>query len=195
MENKRGAVPPGYREALYWKLSANIWRYLGINLLSIPLAALAGAIFLPLGMWAGASIGSGLQAVNLFFSLLSIVSTLIFHELAHGLAMMTFGAKPRYGVKASALYATASGYAFTRNQYLIVALAPLVSLSLLALLGILVFSKTALVPAFVLGAVVNAAGACGDVYMGWLTARYPVAAYVIDEEDGMRVFLPMQNAG
>lgn len=192
MAMRPGAVPPDYHEVLYWKLTRNVWRLIGINLLALPLALLAGAIFLAFGAWAGARMSEGAMGLNLPALLLTIVVTLGLHELAHGLAMMVFGAKPRYGIKleALALYATAPGYAFTRNQYLIVTLMPLASLSLLAVVGILLLAGTAAVSALVVGAVVNAAGACGDVYMAWLTARYPASAYVIDEEDGMRVFLP-----
>jgi hypothetical protein len=191
LENQRGSVPPNYREVLYWKLTGSARRLLGINLLAIPMAVLAGMIFVPFGMWAGAPTPNALLGLNLLALLLTAVLTLLLHELAHGLAMTAFGAKPRYGVKPHALYATAPGYAFTRNQYVMVALAPLASLSLLALIGMMVFAGTALVPALAVGAMVNAAGACGDVYMAWLTARYPPWACVIDEEDGMRVFLPV----
>jgi hypothetical protein len=193
LENKRGSVPPNYREVLYWKLTGSARRLLGINLLAIPMAALAGMVFVPFGMWAGAPALNALFGLNLLALVLTIALTLALHELAHGLAMSAFGAKPRYGLKpeALALYATAPGYAFTRQQYLVVILAPLASLSGLALIGMMVFAGTPLVPALAVGAVVNAAGACGDVYMAWLTARYPASAYVIDEEDGMRVFLPL----
>lgn len=192
MEHKRGVVPPDYHEVLYWKLTGNVWRLVGINLLALPLAFIAGAVFLGLGAWASPLGVGGLPRLDLVPLLITIVLTLAMHELAHGLAMRAFGARPRYGIKwkALALYATAPGYAFTRNQYLLVILAPLASLSLLALVGFWVFARTGLVPALVVGAVVNAAGACGDVYMAWLTARYPVVAYVIDEEDGLRMFLP-----
>lgn len=192
MEPKRGAVPSNYHEVLYWKLTGSVWRLVGINLLALPLALIAGGVFLTLGAWASRAATDGPLGLNLVALLVTIVATLGLHELAHGLAMRAFGAKPRYGLKleALALYATAPGYAFTRNQYLLVILAPLASLSLIALAGLGIFAGTIMVPALVVGAVVNAAGACGDVYMAWLTARYPAVAYVIDEEDGMRVFLP-----
>lgn len=192
MEHKRGAVPPNYHEVLYWKLAGNVWRLIGINVLALPLALMAALIFWALGAWVSLATVDGPLGLNLVGLLITILLTLGLHELAHGLAMMAFGAKPRYGVKleALALYATAPGYAFSRNQYLVLILAPLVSLSLLALVGVVMFGRTALGPALMVGAVVNAAGACGDVYMAWLTARYPAVAYVIDEEDGMRVFLP-----
>ncbi len=35
----------------------------------------------------------------------------------------------------------------------------------------------------------NAAGASGDVWMALVVARYPARAYVIDERDGMRIFV------
>jgi putative zincin peptidase len=192
LTHNRGTLPPDYREVLYWKLTGNVWRLVGINLLALPLALIAGMVFVPLGLWAAPSVRGIAWGLNLFPLLLTIVLTLGLHELAHGLAMTAFGATPRYGIKfeALALYATAPGYAFTRNHYLVLIMAPLVGLSLLALIGIIIFAGTRLVPALVVGALINAAGACGDVYMAWLTARYPPTTYVIDEEDGMRVFLP-----
>lgn len=185
-------MPSNYHQVGYWKLTGNVWRLIGINLLALPLALVAGAVFLTLGAWASPPAADQPLGLNLVTLLIVIVLALGLHELTHGLAMMAFGAKPRYGVKLKilALYATAPGYAFTRNQYLTLILAPLASLSLLALAGIVIFAKTALVPALAVGAVANAAGACGDVYMAWLMARYPAVAFVIDEEDGMRVFLP-----
>lgn len=195
MEHKRGVVPPNYHEVLYWKLTGNMWRLVGINLLALPLAVIAGAVFFGLGAWVSPFGVGGVPRLDPVPLLVTLVLTLALHELAHGLAMQAFGARPRYGIKwkALALYATAPGYAFTRNQYLLVILAPLASLSVLALVGFGVFARTGWVPVLAVGAVVNAAGACADVYMAWLTARYPVVAYVIDEEDGLRMFLPQSG--
>ena len=41
-----------------------------------------------------------------------------------------------------------------------------------------------------LGAVVNFAGAVGDLWIAWIVFRYPEQVVVVDERDGMRVFLP-----
>jgi hypothetical protein len=189
-------MPPSYHEVLYWKLASNVRQLVLINLLAIPLALIGGVGFvafaLPYGLRAAFQNESGFKWVAV---LLAVVLTLVLHELVHGVCMRAFGAQPRYGVKleALALYATAPGYAFTRNQYLIVILAPLVVLSVLALLGIVVLANTLWVPALVAGAVTNASGACGDVYMAWLTARYPDTAYVVDEADGMRVFMKSEE--
>lgn len=189
----RGAVPAGYQEVLYWKLTANPAQLLWINLLAVPLAVGAAPVFLGLARGVGRAGLEHLQTGADYLGLLAgLLLVLILHEGAHGLVMSACGARPRYGIKwdAGALYATAPGYAFTRNQYLAVIFAPLLLLSALALAGMALWPATALVPILALSAVGNAMGACGDVYMGWRVARYPPAAYVIDEADGMRVFLP-----
>lgn len=190
----RNAVPEGYREVLYWKLTESWARLVLINLLALPILAVAVPVF----FWLADRIGrvtvlSVEGPVEIAALIGAIVLTLVLHELAHGVAMRVFGAQPQYGIQwdAGALYATAPGYAFTRNQYLVVTVAPLVALSLLAIVGMWLLAGTAAVPLLALCAVVNAMGACGDVYMGWLVAGYPPAAYVIDEADGMRVFMPV----
>jgi hypothetical protein len=86
-------------------------------------------------------------------------------------------------------YATSPGYAFRRNDYLVVILAPLVGLSLLALMVIL-FAPPEVALLLALCATVNGAGAVGDLWILLITLRYPERAYVMDERDGMRIFLP-----
>lgn len=192
----QGRVPEGYREVLYWKLTESRRRLLAIYLLTIPLILVA----IPVFTWLAAVLGGvstfmsadGWGSLALFVGL---IITFSLHELAHGLTMQAFGATPRYGIKweAGALYATAPGYAFTRNQYLLIIYAPLVSLTALAALGMWWLAGSAWVAILVWCGVANAMGACGDVYMGWLVARYPASAYVIDEADGLRVFLKREG--
>jgi len=187
-----GAVPPGYREVLYWKLTDDPGRMLRVNLLGLPLLAIFGPFF----FWFAARFGrlSGLAiptALELLALLASIFLTLILHELVHGLCMRLFGARPEYGVlpHALAFYATAPGYAFTRNQYLALILAPLVGLSFLAMGGMGVVAGSPVVAWLAMCAGLNAVGASGDVWMAVIVTRYPARAYVTDERDGMRVFL------
>jgi hypothetical protein len=191
----RGQVPDDYREVLYWKLFENKARWLWINLLGLPMSVAGLLVFGGLlwgmgrGLWAPLS-----DVAATLWLALGLVLTLSAHELAHGLAMQAFGARPRYGIKweAGALYATAPGYAFTRAQYLVVVFAPLISLSALAVAGILTLPERA-AAVIALCAILNTIGACGDAYMGWLVSRYPPEAYIIDEADGLRVFLPMNK--
>jgi hypothetical protein len=46
-----------------------------------------------------------------------------------------------------------------------------------------------LVPWLVLGLIANAAGAVGDVWMSLIALRYPRSTWIVDERDGMRVFV------
>lgn len=187
-------LPPGYHEVAYWKLGHNTREFLLINLLAVPLGLLGVAVFYPLTQTLGqrpdpfALDGDGLIWV---WILAAVVVTLMLHELAHGLTMQAFGGRPRYGIKweLGALYATAPGYAFRRNDFLWVVFMPLMSLSALAVVGLALISGTVWASVVMVCALANVAGACGDAYIGWWLTRYPATAYVVDEADGVRVFL------
>jgi hypothetical protein len=87
-------------------------------------------------------------------------------------------------------YATSPGFAYPRSQFIAVALAPLVVLSLLAILGMVALAGTAWVVLFAFVATFNAAGAVGDMWITAVVLRYPPHAFVVDERDGVRIFLP-----
>lgn len=192
---ERGQVPAGYSEVLYWKVTDSARRIWGINLLGLPFLFGCGAVFYAWGAFVGQMPGVELNSVaSLIGLIVGSVLTLALHELAHGVAMSAFGARPQYGIlpKAFALYATAPGYAFTRNQYLVVMLTPLMALSGLALVGMWLLAGTPWVGLLVACAAINASGVGGDVWMATLVARYPPQAYATDERDGMRIFLPLK---
>jgi hypothetical protein len=129
--------------------------------------------------------------------MVGILLFVMLHELIHGFVMRIFGAQPKYGViwKSLILYATAPGYAFTRNQYLVFNLAPLVSLSILVCCGILIQAGSFNVWFWAFLAMTNAASSTGDLWLTAILLRYPSNAYVVDEKDGMRVFLPNNEVG
>lgn len=190
-----GRVPPQYKEILYWKLGENKKQYILINLISIPLGLGVGIFCFWLLWWLGGDLSGSVDLLGLFWLVGSVVLTLLLHELIHGLMMKRFGATPQYGFKAKllALYATAPGYAFTRNQYVQILLAPLVIITLLAVVGMMLAGDTAVGFTLALCASFNATGACGDAYMTYFVCRYPANAYVIDEADGLRLFLPSSS--
>jgi hypothetical protein len=105
-----------------------------LQLLALPLLVAACLVFF------GLAVLLGRQPFQIKFTAWEVVATLVgvvlimvLHELVHGVTMRVFGARPQYGflLKEAMLYATAPGFAFRRDQYLAIALAPLVSLSLL----------------------------------------------------------------
>jgi hypothetical protein len=122
--------------------------------------------------------------------LLGILLALGLHELTHGLVMQLFGAKPEYGIlwKGLMLYATSPGYAYHRNNYVVILLAPFLFLSILVILGIWLVQGTAWVALLALCGVFNASGAVGDIWIATIVLQYPTTAFVMDERDGVRVF-------
>ncbi|MBK9007977.1 MAG: hypothetical protein CNIPEHKO_03563 [Anaerolineales bacterium] len=191
LETTSGEPPLGYAEALYWKIAEKTSRILIINLLSIPLAFVFGIVFFTIARVFGKSTGFffGSAATTLLFALLL---TIIIHELIHGMTMQIFGARPKYGInwKGLMLYATAPGYAFQRNQYLVIVLAPLAAISLAACLGILIQAGSPSVWLWAICATINGGAAIGDLWITAIALRYPKHAYIVDEQDGMRIFLP-----
>jgi hypothetical protein len=91
-------------------------------------------------------------------------------------------------------YAKAPGHRFTRRQYLIVVLGPLISLSLLLCAGIGLLAGTSIVWYLALWGVVNASAANADAWIAAVVLRHPVDAHVVDELDGLRVLIPVKRA-
>lgn len=164
----------------------NIWGLVLLVLFGVLFSRLAAT----LGKLPSGAIELGLPEIGL--GILAIVLTLVLHELVHGLVMRIFGARPRYGAlwKQAMFYATSPGYAFRRNHYVVVALAPFLLISLLVVLGMWLLQGTVWVALLGVGGLLNASGAVGDLWITRIVLRYPDRAYIMDERDGMRVFLP-----
>ena len=189
-----GTIPLDYNEVLYWTIVQKPGRIIAVTLLGLPLGFVFGAGFLAFVLLFGRpmeiNIHASIQARILL--LIGVILVIPLHELAHGVAMRIYGARPQYGIswKALMIYTTAPGYAFLRNQYLVATLAPLVSLSLLACCGIRLMAGSPAVLLLAICAVINGTGAIGDLWISAIILRYPAYAYIVDERNGMRVFLP-----
>ena len=170
-------------------------RLIALNIIGVILFIIFGVIFSSLAIRLGKMPSEGnfrLGLLEMGLAIAGIVLTLILHELTHGLSMQMFGAKPKYGIiwKGLMLYATSPGYAYQRNNYVVVALAPFVFISMLVVLGMLVLQGQAWVALLAICGVVNASGAVGDMWITMIVLRYAATAYVMDERDGIRMFLP-----
>jgi hypothetical protein len=180
------ALPPGYRETRRVVLTddrlllrLNLWGF-------VPLAVSA------LAMLAWATVAGSFLApvppgpdVPWWLSLILALLVLPLHELVHAALILAVGHRPRLGVKLDkgVLYATADQALFTRNQYLAVALSPLIVISLLGALGLLVLSSGWWWTVG-LAVALNAGGAIGDLWVSAQIARAPSSALVRDTEDG-----------
>ncbi|HET9910492.1 MAG TPA: DUF3267 domain-containing protein [Anaerolineales bacterium] len=190
---RSGSLPEDYQEVLYWRLTEQPGRVVALNIVGILLFIGFGSLFSTLAIRVGrlpSSFDFGL--VELIMIVVGILLALIVHELTHGMAMQIFGAKPKYGAlwKQMMFYATAPGFVFARNNYVIIALAPLIFISILVVLGMWLLQGTLWVALLGICGIMNASGAVGDMWITALVLRYPATAYVMDERDGVRVFLP-----
>lgn len=122
---------PGSRAAIVW------------NVVGLGLAALGIAVFsLAYAVTHGGEVSVTIGIADLSVPLLVIATLLPLHELIHGLAMRAFGARPSYGAGVLGkmvpyLYCTAPGYLFTKAQFIAVALAPFVAISLIGMMWVM----------------------------------------------------------
>lgn len=189
-----GSLPNDYQEVLYWRVTGKPARVITIQILAFIALVIFGFVFFRLAVSLGnlpAQISFGLGEMGAV--LLGVLLAMGLHELTHGLTMQAFGAKPKYGIlwKGLMLYATSPGYAYPRNNYIVIALAPFVVISALVIIGMWLLQGTLWVPLLALCGIFNASGAIGDMWMTMIVLRYPATAYVMDERDGLRLFLPI----
>jgi hypothetical protein len=166
--------------------SAATWTVLGAGVAVLGLALFAFPSILRAGP-AGGTFRIGPVDVLLVLALALLL--VIAHEAIHGLAMLGFGARPRFGVilvghVVPAVYATSGSHCFSRGQYLAVAAAPAVVVSLLGILASLgPWAGYLIVPlAFHLG------GCIGDGFAGWRVLREPPGTECEDVRDGIRFY-------
>ena len=189
-----GSLPNEYQEVLFWRVTEKPSRRILAQALAFVSFFIFGLMFVSFATSLGkmplsGSFSLGLREIGAAF--VGIVLTLVVHELTHGLVMWLFGAKPTYGIlwKGMMLYATSPEYAYHRNNYVGILLAPFVFISTLVVLGMWFVPGSGWIPLLGLCGVVNASGAIGDIWMTVIALRYPASAYIMDEREGMRVFL------
>ncbi len=183
-------LPPGFREIKFVLLTEDRL-LLRLNLLAcIPLV---GMLILMALWWVIVSLGrvpTPAPEIPWWLALAVILLVVLpLHELIHGLVIAGLGQRVRYGAKLSkgVLYATAENALFRRNEYLLVALAPFVVMTL-AVMGLMLVAPQWLAYYLAIAAVLNAGGAVGDLYAVGVVLRYPPQTLVRDEADGFRLY-------
>ena len=139
----------------------------------------------------GLNLRISLSMFMLVSLLVATVLMIILHEAVHGVAFWLFtGKRPTFGFKLFYAYAASpKGIYLPRQQYFIVALAPLIFLTLAGIALIPVVPLVAL-PTLVFFLVGNAAGAIGDVWVvGWLM-REPPEILLQDRGDAVTCYGP-----
>jgi len=191
----QGSVSGGLHQIFRWKLSDTPAWVTKIQGLSFFVFFLSAIPLMILALWNGQSTGSfriDFREIIIFIAAFASWPVMIvLHELVHGLTMRLFGARPQYGARLKQLlfYATAPGYGFRRNAYIIALLAPLVLLSVLAILGIVVLHGTIWAILLAFCTAFNIGGAAGDLVMTRMVLGYSKKVYIVDEQDGFRVLI------
>jgi hypothetical protein len=131
---------------------------------------------------------SALTCVGMLVAFLLMV---LLHEGLHGLTMSFFGAKPQYGVEIryGVAYATAPGHFFSRNQFIMVAIIPLLVITTLGLSLFYWELPGMVVSGLLFMLTLNLIGAVGDIWMIFVCLRYPKNAKVLDERYGIKIFV------
>jgi len=195
-------LPPDYEQVEHLVLTEPR-RLVWLNLLSfVLLLPFLGAMI----VWTALVVqvrGSGAE-IDIVWWVGWLLVLLVFplHELIHGLAIMHEGHKPRYGVQSFTiarvikipyvLYATADNALFLRNAFIMVALAPVVVITLLGML-LIALLPTSVGSYIAIAVILNGGGAIGDIWMTWVVLRYPPDALVKDEADSLRVFIQHES--
>jgi len=188
-----GALPDGYHEVLYWRVTDKPVRVIVLQAVGVLLLLVFGVIFFSIAGSLGRMPTQGnIGPLEIGLMLVAILLTFVLHEATHGLVMHALGARPQYGIlwKSAMLYATSPGFSYRRNSYIVISLAPLVVLSALVVLGMWLMQGTLWVAVLAVCGAFNAAGAIGDVWISTIVLRYAPTARIVDERDGIRVYLP-----
>lgn len=142
----------------------------------------------------GASLSVGLVALWIGLNILGYVLVLPFHEFLHGVAISLLGGRPHYGAKLPfALYCGAKNQMFSCNAYLIIALTPVVVISLAGI--ILTMLAPTISPYLLFALIGNFSGAAGDLWMAQRIRALPSATLVEDVETGYRAWEVLPLAG
>lgn len=179
-------LPPGYYEHASIDLSRNRRAAVWLNVAGIPSILGWGWLFFRLAQWLNpqlmAEMASGMvvSAGRFWGWITAVIGVIILHELVHGLFLwLLTGERPVFGFSWYYAYAGAPDWYLPRWPCIVVALAPLVVISLVGVL-LLPFLPPAAALALLLALVTNAGGAIGDIFVTVWVLRQPPTVLMRD---------------
>lgn len=193
-------LPDDYRQIGIIDLIQNQKILVVINIIGVLLFFLFGWLFIEylrlvrlddLEKIQSFKVESVLTVINAFLILLFVVfSMVILHEGAHGIFFWIFTrSRPKYAFKGFYAYATAPGWYLPKKQYMIIAVAPFLLITLCGIVLISIVPNSLLFPLLIL-LVLNASGSVGDLLVFvWLIGK-PGTSLALDEGDRIIVYLP-----
>jgi hypothetical protein len=138
------------------------------------------------------SVAISFQFDGMLALVLTTVGVLLVHEAIHAAGFRYFGGRPTFGAMIvqkilPVLYCSAPGYKFTRSQFSVIILAPLIMISLVGVALMNVVENWMLL---VFPLAVNVGGAVGDVWMFGMLLRRPPGTLIEDLREGLRFHYP-----
>ncbi len=137
---------------------------------------------------------AGVGGIAALLGMLLVVTAvmIVIHEGLHGLCFWYYTReRPRFAFKGFYAYAAMPGWYLPRRQYLISALAPLVGITLLGVLGLALLPRWADSPLVWL-LILNTSGAVGDLWIAWELLRAPKDVLGMDYGDRSDLYAPEQ---
>jgi hypothetical protein len=126
----------------------------------------------------------------ILISVALFIGTAVLHELIHGLFVSIYGGKPHYGAGIAYFilpyFYTTTKTIFLRNQFIVIAIAPLVVISLVGIGLMAAFPSIAhwiFIPF-----VINGSGAVGDMWLTRNVLRYPKHVLLEDRKNGLIIY-------
>ena len=134
------------------------------------------------------------SVINVFFALLfTLFAMVILHEGTHGIFFWIFTrSRPRYAFKGFYAYATAPGWYLPKKQYMIIAVAPLLLITLCGIVLINFVPSSFLIPLLIL-LTLNASGSVGDLFVFVSLMMKPDTSLALDKGDRIILYLPAQR--
>jgi hypothetical protein len=125
--------------------------------------------------------------------LVLIPATILIHEVIHGVTYQLLGYQVSYGLapELGAAYAAAFGQFQKRIHNLIVAVMPLIVITLIGVPLLSVSGNVFLGTCAFVVLIINTSGAVGDVYISWRLVQMPAGTLLYDVSvDKMLIYEP-----
>jgi hypothetical protein len=115
---------------------------------------------------------------------------LVIHELIHGIFFLAItGSPPKFGFRFLFAYTAAPDWYVPRRSYLIIALAPVVIITIIGIAATF-FIADSLLPALLFFTAMNISGSVGDMMVAAWMLRNPSIMLIQDYGDGVRFYRP-----
>ena len=189
-------LPPGYVEIDAWtpsRLSGRDWIVLVVAFVILAYVSLQLMVLSQL-VFSGVDSFTILQGTFIAGLVIGTVVGATLHELAHAIAFLAYGGRPRFGFKpwtkfGPVFWVGAPGCYLSRSKFTVAALAPLALLTALLPPVLLLAPVGGIVHAAALWAFfLGVTGSVGDVVILSKVMRYPSGALFEDGGDGFKVY-------